>query len=271
VGGPGPGRAPAPAAGNRSGLFSQATRDFPSHLARLLFATVGGGNRTERENHRTTVFRYTLAIMLRSQRYLPPALLFVLGTGLFANGSAGQPIISVFAPMTGVAFICAAWLTVSLVNLEHPVQRTITAVTVGRSRSLLIAVVWVVLATCAVLAALALALPIVLVNSRLAVPDLVAGAEALLTGACFGTSIGMLTSRLVIRRPGYALVVTLILLALFLLTPGLPPINPLIRLLANHEAATIAVLTPTTGYLGIAIVALLASATMTQFIASHRD
>ena len=77
------------------------------------------------------LFRYTMAIMLHSQRYVPPALLFVVCTGIFANGAATQPVVPLFAAMTGVVFACSAWLTVSLVNVEDPVQRAITAVNVG--------------------------------------------------------------------------------------------------------------------------------------------
>lgn len=215
--------------------------------------------------------RYTAAVMVRSQRYLPPVLLFVVCMGTFAHGAGVEPVLPIFAPMTAVAFVCAAWLTIALVTAEDPVQRAITAVNAGRSWPPLVAVVLVVLATSVVLIAVLLALPIVLGNRAVGVADLLAGAVALLTGAGFGVAIGLPTSRLVIRRPGHALLATLLLLMGFLLVRGLPPVNTLITLLTREGAEPADMLLPELAHLLLTAAVLAASVAGTQAIVSRRD
>jgi hypothetical protein len=173
--------------------------------------------------------------------------------------------------MSGVAFVCSAWLTVALINVEAPVQRAITTVNVGNSRSILYAVVLVVLSTSAFLAVLMLALPDLLGNHGLTALDLVAGGEALLTASCFGIAIGMITSRLVIRRMGFSLIVALILLVIFLLARWVPPLNRMILVLANNDTATGGVVLDVTVYTAISLVVLVACTAVTQLIASRRD
>ncbi|MGH3759262.1 hypothetical protein [Actinophytocola sp.] len=215
--------------------------------------------------------RYTVAVMLHSQRYLPPALLFVICIGTFAHDVGVEPVLPVFAPMTAVAFVCAAWLAVALVAAEEPVQRSITAVNAGRSWPQLVAVALVVLATSAVLIVLLLALPVILGNRGVGALDLVVGAVALVTGACFGVAVGLPTSRLVIRRPAYALLAMLVLLMVFLLVRGLPPVNTLVMLLSEEGTEPAKMLLPELAYLAIAVAVLAGSVAGTHAIASRRD
>lgn len=218
----------------------------------------------------TALVRYTVAVMLHSQRFLPPVLLFLICVGTFAQGAGVEPVVPIFATMTGVAFVCAAWLTIVLVNAEDPVQRAITVVNTGRSLPLLVAVVVVVLATFAVLIAAVLALPLVLGNQRLHVVELVVGGLALLTGASFGVAVGLPTSRMVIRRQGYALMTTLILLLVFLLFRGLPPVNAVIVLLTQEGSAPADMLLPGLLYAVLAAAALAGSTAVTHLIIERR-
>lgn len=215
--------------------------------------------------------RYTAAVMFHSQRYLPPALVFIACMALFANDAGAQPVVPIFAPMTAVALVCSAWSTAALIAVEDPVQRAITAVNTGRSWALLVAVVVVVLLTSAVLAGLVVVLPGVLGNDRVTALDLATGAVALVAASCLGTAIGMVTSRLVIRRPGWSLLAALLLLVVVLLTRGLPPINPLVLLLARTESATAGVLATTAWSAVVAVVVLLLCAVVTQVVATRRD
>jgi hypothetical protein len=57
------------------------------------------------------LIRYTVAVTLQSQRYVPPVGVFVLAMGLFTSEPGGA-VVPLFAPMTGVLFVCATWLTV---------------------------------------------------------------------------------------------------------------------------------------------------------------
>jgi hypothetical protein len=129
----------------------------------------------------------------------------------------------------------------------------------------------VVLACCLVLDALVLAVPVVFGFTGLTGLDLVAGGEALLTGACAGIAIGLLTSRLVIRRIGFALLAILVLFVLFLVVPWLPPVHPVIFLLAGHASATGGLIASTSAYTAIAVVMLVASVLVTQLVAARRD
>jgi hypothetical protein len=172
--------------------------------------------------------------------------------------------------MTVATMVLAAWLTVSLIGVEDPVQRTITAVNVGRSRSLLIATAWVVLACCVVLSAILLAVPLVFGFRDVTGLDLLVGAEGLFTGACVGVAIGSVTSRLVVRRPGYSLLTTLLLLLLFLLV-RLPPINPMMSLLTRNGSVTDDTVVSATWYAAVAVVLMAVGVAVTQLVAARRD
>ncbi|TDV43070.1 hypothetical protein [Actinophytocola oryzae] len=217
------------------------------------------------------LFRYTLAILLHSQRYLPPTLLYCVVAMLLVHGDNAQPVAPIFGVMTVATLVLAAWLTVSLIGVEDPVQRTITAVNAGRSRSLLIATAWVVLACCAVLSALLLAVPLVFGFRDVTGLELFAGAEALLTGACVGVAIGLVTSRLMIRRPGYGLLTTLLLLLLFVLVRWIPPVNPAMTLLTRNGSVTGDTVASATGYAAVAVVLMALSVAATQLVAARRD
>ncbi len=215
--------------------------------------------------------RYTFAVMLHSQRYLPPVLLFVICTGTFAHDAGVEPMVPIFAPMTAVAFVCATWLTIVLATAEDPVQRSITTVNAGRSWPQLVAVALVVLTTFAVLTVILLALPIILGNRGYGPADFVVGGLALATGACFGVAIGLPTSRLVIRRRGSALLATLVLVLVFLLIRGLPPVNTLVMLLTEDGTPPADMLLPEVAYLLIAAAVCAGSIAGTQAIVTRRD
>jgi hypothetical protein len=215
--------------------------------------------------------RYTVAVMVHSQRFLPPVLLFVICIGTFGHDAGTEPVIPIFAPMTAVAFVCAAWLTVALATAEDPVQRAITAVNIGRSWPQLVALALVVLATFVVLILVLLALPIVLGNRDAGVVELLVGAVALLTGAGFGVAVGLPTSRLVIRRAGYALLATLVLLMVFLLIRGLPPVNTLVTLLSEEGTEPADMLLPAFVYLLLTAAVLAGSVAATHVVVARRD
>lgn len=217
------------------------------------------------------LFRYTLAILLHSQRYLPPVLLYFVVAAAFVHGDPNQPALPIFGVLAAATVVLAAWLTVVLIAAEDPVQRAITVVNAGRSWRVLVAAVSVVLAWCAVLSAVVLAVPVVFGFRGITGLDVLAGAEGLLTGACAGTAIGLVTSRLVIRRPGYGLLATLLLLPLFVLVHGIPPVNPVVTLLIHTTSATAGVIGRTTGYAAVGAVLLVAGGAVAHVVAGRRD
>jgi hypothetical protein len=81
----------------------------------------------------------------------------------------------------------------------------------------------------------------------------------------------MITSRLVIRRVGFSLIVALILLGMFLLVRAVSPLNRMILLLANNDTASSGVILDVTVYTVSSVVVLAVCTSVTQLIASHRD
>ncbi|MEU0032296.1 hypothetical protein [Streptomyces sp. NPDC006335] len=216
------------------------------------------------------LFRYTTAVMLHSQRYIPPLLLFVAVAVVFTGSSESVPVAAIYGPVSGVLFVSSVWLTVTLVNVEDPVRRVIVVVHSGRSRSVLVATVLVALATSLLVSGLLLFLPMVMGDHSISPDDILVGVLAQLTGASTGVAIGLLVSRLVIRRTGYSLVTALVLMSIISFSQGLPPINRLIRLLANTPDAP-SLLARTAECAVIAMVLLTASVCVTSFIADRRD
>lgn len=216
------------------------------------------------------LFRYTTAVMLHSQRYLPPLLLFVAVAVVFTGSSDSVPVAAIYGPVSGVLFVSSVWLTVTLVNAEDPVRRVIAVVHAGRSRSVLVATVLVALATSLLVSGLLLFLPMVMGDHSVTPDDILVGVLAQLTGASTGVAIGLLVSRLVIRRTGYSLVTALVLMSVISFSEDIPPINRLIRLLANTPDAP-GLLPRTAECAAIAMVLLAASVCVTDFIADRRD
>jgi hypothetical protein len=99
---------------------------------------------------------------------------------------------------------------------------------------------------------------------------LVVGIEGQLACASVGIAIGLLCSRLVIRRQGFALVTALALVIVALLAPGMVPVNVLVRRMSEGSTSA-ALFAPVSGLVAIAVVILAAGAIATQFIATRRD
>jgi hypothetical protein len=96
------------------------------------------------------------------------------------------------------------------------------------------------------------------------------GIEGQLACASVGIAIGLLCSRLVIRRQGFALVTALALVIVALLAPGMVPVNVLVRRMSEGSTSA-ALFAPVSGLLAIAVVILAAAAIATQFTATRRD
>lgn len=215
------------------------------------------------------LIRYGFATMLHSQRYLAPVLLFTGVLGVFSSGDSG-PLPPVYASSAAVLFVCSTWFTIALLGVEDPAHRPIVVVTAGRSRRVLLASVAVAVLSCLLLAAFGLLFPLLVAHHPVTGLDLLVGVEAQLTCASVGIAIGLLCSRLVVRRQGVALVAALGLVIVALLVPGMVPINVLVHLMG--EASTSATLVaPISGLLGVAVVILSAAAAATHFLAARRD
>lgn len=215
------------------------------------------------------LIRYSLASMLHAQRYLAPVLLFLAILAVLTINDQGS-LAAVYVVCAGGLFVCSAWLTITLINMEDPVHRAVTIVNAGRSRTVLIATTCLALIVCLALTGVGMVFPLFSGRHVVTAAGLVVGLEAQLACVFVGVGVGLLCSRLVIGRPGYSLVVALILVMVLPLTPGLPPVNPMLKLMSNGRPAA-ELVTPVTGYLAISVVLLLVAGTVTQLVAARRD
>ncbi|MER5730150.1 hypothetical protein ABT084_17720 [Streptomyces sp. NPDC002138] len=215
------------------------------------------------------LIRYTFATVLHTQRYLAPVLLFtgLLGV-LTVNGSG--PLPPAYASSAGALFLCATWLTVALMSLDDPAQRAVMVVTSGRSLRVLLAGIATTLLSCLPLLAFGLFFPLWMGSYDVRPVDFLLGIEAQITCALAGTAIGVLCSRLVFRRQGYALGAALALVMVAVFTHDLPPVNRLFRLMATSSDSR-ELLVPAGGMLVVAAAVLTACTALTQYIAARKD
>lgn len=214
------------------------------------------------------LYRYLLAGWVLSQRYVPPVLVFLAALSV-GTGSDSGPLLRTYSFCVGAVLACGAWLAVTVVNHEDPVQRQVVTVAAGSARRVLAATVAVALTGCLFLIALGLFIPLLVGHHTVTAGVLAAGAVAQFAAALVGTALGLLVSRSVIPRLGIAVATAVAALLAMLLIGWISPINPLIRLLSNAGtpggvAVRLVVLT------GLSAALLAVGAAITQWVASRR-
>ena len=185
----------------------------------------------------SALYRYLLASVLLSQRYLPPTLIFLAALAVGVTSDNG-PLQASYAFCVLAMLICSTWLAVSIVNHEDPTQRKITLVMMGDSLRVLAITVAVVLTWSIPLIAVGLIYPIVTGKHVVTAGNLTVGAVAQLAAAMIGTAIGLLCSRLIIPRIGIATLTAAAAILVVLLIRWVSPIRPIMTLLSNGHTAT---------------------------------
>lgn len=175
----------------------------------------------------TALLRYQAALLVRSQRWLPPFILYVafLGVGV----QSGQPILDSLGYAAAALLPVAAWLVRICVSNEPPAARACVSAAVGPARAHLASLL-VALATAALLGMVAtfvvtLISDAVSADHQSPVPRFPAGAAGLLaTLACalLGTAVGALTTWPLLRSPGRAVPTMLLAALLTTVTTGSP-------------------------------------------------
>ncbi|MEU4192082.1 hypothetical protein AB0E69_09300 [Kribbella sp. NPDC026611] len=216
----------------------------------------------------SALYRYQLTSVLLSQRYLPPMLIFF---GVMAVGTTSDngPLQSSYAFGVLVMLVCSTWLTVAVVNQEDPTQHRITLVMIGSSLRVLSITIAVVLTWCVPLIVFGLVIPLVTGDHVVTAGNLAVGAVAQLASAMVGIAIGVLCSRLVIRRIGIAML-TAATAILIMLVRWISPIRALMKVLsddrsAGHNAGPIASLAV------LCAVVLTAAVLATRSIADRKE
>ncbi|WP_333742881.1 hypothetical protein [Streptomyces ardesiacus] len=212
--------------------------------------------------------RYMSMVLLLSQCYLAPALLF-LGLVAVLTSSDTGPLTATYASVAGAMLPCSVWLTMTLTGLEDQAHRSIVVVSAGSPLRVLLATAGTAALWCLLLTAAGLVLPLLFGNHTPGLADLALGTAAQLTCAFTGMAIGLVCSRLVFRRQGYALVLALALLLAVLLGKGVSPVNILLTHLQNASDSADA-LAPTGALLAITASFVAAAVAMTQAITRRK-
>jgi hypothetical protein len=175
----------------------------------------------------SALLRYQAALLLRTYRWLPPLILYVvlLGVGL----SAGQPVLDSLGVGAAALLPAAVWLARGCLTAEPPAARACVAAATGPGRVQLAAAT-VALAATALLGAAGAAVVTALGDRHtndgrhlVALgPALLDGLLTALVCALLGTAIGVLAAPPMLRRPGWASIAGAAGALLVLVTTGSP-------------------------------------------------
>ncbi|WP_413752494.1 ABC transporter [Streptomyces sp. R-74717] len=211
----------------------------------------------------TALLRYQTALLIRSQRWLAPVLLYAAFLGIGVQ--SGQPVLDSLGYAAAGLLPVTAWLVQLCVNQEPPAARTVTAAVAGSPRvhlaSLLAAL------GCAGLLGAAATLIVLLISkpasadNAVRVPLLPAGLAGLLAAVCcvlLGAAVGALCTRPLLHRRGWSVATTVLAALLALVTSGSP---------ANH-AVTGLVTGSRTGTVHVPLLPLVAAAALAAAVAA---
>ncbi|MHA6760415.1 hypothetical protein [Streptacidiphilus sp. PAMC 29251] len=204
------------------------------------------------------LIRYQLALLLRSQRWLPPVLLF--GVLIVAGQFGGQQYGDSLGWCAGMLVPSVGWLTRTVLTGEPGPARACVAAASGPRRAHL-AALCAALICGAVLAVVAGVFEWALSSPPPGVvhPPLATiardGSTAVLIGLLAGTALGALCSPPLLNRPATA-VLSLVTASLVLLVAPGSPVNAAIRDAFTSDSADAATSFPALPLLGA--VALLA-------------
>ncbi|MFJ6074146.1 ABC transporter [Streptomyces sp. NPDC093065] len=175
----------------------------------------------------TALLHYQAALLLRSQRWLPPVVLYAAVLGIGVQG--GQPVLDSLGWAAAALLPVAAWLVRICVTGEPPAARVCVSAARGPARAHL-ACVLVALAVAGVLGAAATVVVTLISDPAGAghgprVPPLPAAGAGLLAAlvcALLGTAVGALTAWPVLRSPGRAVPALLLAAPAALMASGSP-------------------------------------------------
>ncbi|MFI9246784.1 ABC transporter [Streptomyces sp. NPDC053086] len=175
----------------------------------------------------TALLRYQADLLLRSQRWLPPVILYVVFLGVGVQ--SGQPVLNSLGYTAAALLPVAAWLVRICVTGEPPAARACVAAARGPARAHLACLLTALVA--AVLLGVAATVAVTLLSApasdghRVHVAPLraaAAGLPATLACALLGTAVGALTSHPVLRSTGRAVPAMLLGTLLAVVSAGSP-------------------------------------------------
>lgn len=192
----------------------------------------------------TALLSYQTDLLVRSQRWLPPFILYAAFLGIGVQG--GQPILDSLGYTAAALLPVAAWLVRICVTNEPPAARSCVSAAVGPGRAHLAAVLVALTAAAAVGMVATVAVTLisdpVSADHQTPVPRLPAGAAGLLaTLACalLGTAVGALTSWPLLRSTGRAVPTMLLAALLAVVVTGSPAQAAVSGLVTGSRSGTV--------------------------------
>ncbi|MER7110779.1 ABC transporter [Streptomyces sp. NPDC000229] len=175
----------------------------------------------------TALLRYQTALLLRSQGWLPPVLLYVAFVAIGVR--AGEPVLGALGYVSAPLLPVTAWLVRICLNQEPPAARSVAAAAAGRTRVHLAAILAGTLGaalpgTVALLLVMAAGAR-VSADGRTGVPPGPAALAGLLTATVcvlLGAAVGALLTRPLVPAPGWSFAAIATAALLVLVTTGSP-------------------------------------------------
>ncbi|WP_369232657.1 ABC transporter [Streptomyces sp. R21] len=175
----------------------------------------------------TALFRYQADLLVRSQRWLPPFILYAAFLAVGVQG--GQPVLDSLGYAAAAVLPVAAWLVRICATNEPPAARSCVGAAAGPVRAHLACLL--VALSAAVLIAAASTLVVTLISDptstdhRTRLPLIEAGAAGFLAAlvcALLGTAVGALTTWPLLNSPGRAIPGMMLAALLALVVTGSP-------------------------------------------------
>ncbi|MGW7824166.1 ABC transporter [Streptomyces puniciscabiei] len=175
----------------------------------------------------TALLRYQADLLVRSQRWLPPVILYAAFLGIGVQ--SGQPVLDSLGYTAAGLLPVAAWLVRICVTGEPDAARACVAAACGPARAHLACLLTALLAS--VTLGVAATVVVTLISDpasnghrvHVAPPGAVAaGLPAVLTCALLGAAVGALTNRPLLRSTGRAVPAMLLGVLLAVVVTGSP-------------------------------------------------
>jgi hypothetical protein len=194
----------------------------------------------------TALLRYQAALLVRSQRWLPPIILYAAFLGIGVQG--GQPVLDSLGYAAAALLPVAAWLVRICVTVEPPAARACVATATGPGRAHLARLLVALIAAAALGTAATLVVALISDpattdhRARVALlPATAAGLLAALACALLGMAVGALANWPVLRSPGRAVPATLLAALLSVVATGSPAQAAVSGLVAGSQSGTVPV------------------------------
>lgn len=194
----------------------------------------------------TALLRYQADLLVRSQRWLPPFILYAVFLGVGVQG--GQPVLDSLGYASAALLPVAAWLVRICAANEPPAARAAVVAAAGPGRAHL-ACLLVALAAAAGLGTVATVLVTLIsdpasADHQVRVELLPAGAAGLLAAlvcALLGTAVGALTTWPLLRSPGRAVPAMMLGALLAMVVTGSPAKSAITSLVTGSRSGNVPV------------------------------